>query len=95
MLDDPTNLLLCELIKRRSVTPDDAGCQGLIAERLSAIGFICESMPFGEVSNLWARHGNDGPVLCFAGHTDVVPAGPADAWQTDPFAPTFSALQDY
>ena len=88
MLDDPTNLLLCELIKRRSVTPDDAGCQGLIAERLSAIGFICEPMPFGEVSNLWARHGDDGPVLCFAGHTDVVPPGPADAWQTDPFAPT-------
>lgn len=88
MLDDPTNLLLCELLKRRSVTPDDAGCQDLIAERLSAIGFICESMPFGDVSNLWARRGDGGPVLCFAGHTDVVPTGPADAWQTDPFAAT-------
>ena len=88
MLDDPTNALLCELIKRRSVTPDDAGCQELIAARLSAIGFNCESMPFGEVSNLWARRGNDGPVLCFAGHTDVVPAGPTDAWQSDPFSPT-------
>ncbi|NOX67739.1 MAG: succinyl-diaminopimelate desuccinylase [Gammaproteobacteria bacterium] len=81
-------MLLCELLKRRSVTPDDAGCQQLIAGRLNAIGFSCESMPFGEVSNLWARRGNGGPVLCFAGHTDVVPAGPDGAWQSDPFSPT-------
>lgn len=88
MLDDPTNILLCELLKRRSVTPDDAGCQELIAGRLNAIGFSCESMPFGEVSNLWALRGKGGPVLCFAGHTDVVPPGPDDAWQSDPFSPT-------
>ena len=88
MLDDPTNLLWCWLIKGAAGTPAEAGGQVRLAGRLSAIGVICQSMPFGEVSNLWARHGDDGPVLCVAGHTDVVPPGPADAWQTDPFAPT-------
>ena len=88
MIDDPTNSLLCDLIERRSVTPDDAGCQELIAARLTAAGFNCASMPFGEVSNLWARHGSDGPLFCLAGHTDVVPSGPVDAWQSDPFSPT-------
>ncbi len=67
------------------MTPDDAGCQELLIERLEAAGFICESMPFSDVSNLWARRGSDGPVLCFAGHTDVVPPGAADAWESDPF----------
>jgi len=82
-----TIALLDELIRRPSITPDDAGCQEIIAARLSAIGFKCESMPFGDVSNLWARRGDTGPVLCFAGHTDVVPPGPDGSWQTDPFEP--------
>lgn len=76
-----------ELISRASVTPEDKGCQPLMAERLSALGFSIEDMPFGEVQNFWARRGTDGPVLCFAGHTDVVPAGPLDQWDTEPFTP--------
>jgi len=88
MSNDPTNALLCDLIRRVSVTPNDAGCQELIIERLGAIGFECESMPFGDVSNLWARRGSSGPLLCFAGHTDVVPSGPRDEWGSDPFSPT-------
>ncbi|MBT8132744.1 MAG: succinyl-diaminopimelate desuccinylase, partial [Gammaproteobacteria bacterium] len=79
--------LACELIRRQSVTPDDAGCQLMIADRLDALGFIIEDMPFGGVSNLWARRGNVGPIFCFAGHTDVVPAGPAAAWHSNPFEP--------
>ncbi len=79
--------LLCDLLRRPSVTPEDAGCQQLIADRLQASGFRCEHMPFGDVSNLWARRGETGPVLCFAGHTDVVPAGALQDWQTDPFEP--------
>lgn len=85
---DPTLDLLRALIERRSVTPADGGCQALLARRLERIGFRCESMPFGEVSNLWGRRGDEGPVLCFAGHTDVVPPGPIDQWQSDPFVPT-------
>jgi succinyl-diaminopimelate desuccinylase len=76
-----------ELIRRRSVTPADEGCQALIAARLEASGFICESLPFGDVSNLWARRGCAAPLLCFAGHTDVVPAGRIEDWETDPFTP--------
>ena len=76
-----------ELIRRPSVTPDDAGCQELIADRLDSLGFVIEHLPFGEVSNLWARRGNAGPVLCFAGHTDVVPPGPLEHWASDPFTP--------
>ena len=87
MANHPTIDLLYELIRRPSVTPDDAGCQDIIAERLNALGFVCESMPFGEVSNLWATRGSSGPVLCFAGHTDVVPPGAEDAWDTAPFEP--------
>ncbi len=83
----PSIALLTELIRRPSVTPDDAGCQPILAERLRRLGFECESMPFGEVSNLWARRGADAPVLCFAGHTDVVPPGPEQEWNTDPFEP--------
>ena len=83
----PSIELLCELIRRRSVTPEDAGCQELLAERLEAIGFDCETMVFGDVTNLWARRGSASPVLCFAGHTDVVPPGNGDEWQTDPFEP--------
>lgn len=78
----------CDLIARPSVTPDDAGCQVLIAQRLERAGFICESMRLGDVDNLWATHGNgDGPVLVLLGHTDVVPPGPREAWTSDPFAP--------
>lgn len=73
------------LIQRDSVTPDDKGCQPLLAERLAASGFQAESMRFGEVDNLWLRRGSDAPLLVFAGHTDVVPTGPLDAWQYPPF----------
>lgn len=75
------------LIERPSVTPDDAGCQALLGARLAAAGFTVETLQFGEVTNLWARRGSTRPVLCFAGHTDVVPAGPGDAWQSEPFVP--------
>lgn len=85
--DHPSLALLHELIRRPSVTPDDAGCQKIISERLARIGFDCESMPFGDVTNLWARRGKSGPLLCFAGHTDVVPPGDTDEWCTDPFKP--------
>lgn len=76
-----------ELILRPSVTPDDAGCQALIAERLRRAGFSIESLRFGEVDNLWATHGRGGPVLVLLGHTDVVPPGPVEAWVSDPFVP--------
>src|SRR5690349_21405513 len=77
-----------ELLARRSVTPEDGGCQALLAERLEKSGFKCEPMQFGEVKNLWARRGSAHPVLCFAGHTDVVPTGPLSEWHSDPFIPT-------
>ena len=76
-----------ELIARPSVTPDDAGCQDLIAERLRKAGFAIEHLPFGPVKNLWASHGSGSPVFVFLGHTDVVPTGPVDAWASDPFVP--------
>ena len=77
-----------ELIRRRSVTPEDGGCQAYLADRLEKIGFKCEPMRFGDVSNLWARRGGTRPLVCFAGHTDVVPTGPLSEWHTDPFVPT-------
>jgi succinyl-diaminopimelate desuccinylase len=83
----PVIQLLQELITRPSVTPDDAGCQEILAARLAPMGFECETMQFGDVTNLWARRGNTAPVLCFAGHTDVVPPGPDDEWTSDPFVP--------
>ena len=73
---------------RRSITPDDAGCQELLAARLAPLGFHVEHVRCGNVSNLWARRGKDAPLVCFAGHTDVVPAGPLDGWLSDPFVPT-------
>lgn len=76
-----------ELMLRRSVTPDDAGCQALVAERLRRVGFQCESLRFDQVDNLWATHGSGGPVLVLLGHTDVVPPGPREAWASDPFVP--------
>jgi succinyl-diaminopimelate desuccinylase len=75
------------LIARASITPDDAGCQALVAERLQRAGFQCEQLRFGAVDNLFATHGTSGPVLVLLGHTDVVPAGPLDAWSSDPFVP--------
>lgn len=77
-----------ELISIPSVTPEDKGCQEIIASRLKAIGFTIENLRFGEVDNLWARSGSTGPLLVFAGHTDVVPTGPLEAWSHDPFKPT-------
>lgn len=88
-LNEPVIDLLCDLVRRRSVTPDDAGCQGLLQQRLEPLGFNCETLQFNDVTNLWARRGNAGPVLCFAGHTDVVPPGNEELWDSDPFEPTF------
>ncbi|OBR78571.1 succinyl-diaminopimelate desuccinylase [Xanthomonas arboricola] len=79
--------LTCELIARASVTPDDAGCQVLLAQRLEAAGFACEHLRLGQVDNLWATHGSGAPVLVLLGHTDVVPPGPREAWTSDPFDP--------
>jgi succinyl-diaminopimelate desuccinylase len=76
------------LMRQRSVTPNDAGCQDLIAARLAPLGFICESFAANGVTNLWARRGNARPLVVFAGHTDVVPAGPLDEWHSDPFTPS-------
>ena len=84
-----SNQLLIELINCKSITPKDAGCQDIIKHHLQSVGFICEELNFGEVRNLWATIGdNDGPTLCFAGHTDVVPPGPLKDWNFDPFQAT-------
>ena len=83
--EDATLALVRRMLGRRSVTPDDGGCQALIAERLAACGFVVEAMPSGTVSNLWARRGVEAPLFVFAGHTDVVPTGPVDRWTSDPF----------
>lgn len=79
--------LTCALIACPSVTPADAGCQALMSSRLAACGFRIETLQFGSVTNLWARRGDASPLLCFAGHTDVVPTGPLEEWRSDPFLP--------
>lgn len=85
---DPTLALACELIALPSVTPDDGGCQKLLASRLSALGFEARELVFGQVHNLWLRRGQSAPLVVFAGHTDVVPTGPLEGWDTPPFEPT-------
>ena len=91
-MSDPTTLspavtLTAELIRRPSVSPEDKGCLDVIGERFAKVGFNNERIDFPPVANLWAKHGKGAPVLCFAGHTDVVPTGPREEWQTDPFEP--------
>lgn len=85
---EKTLVLCCELIRRPSVTPEDAGCQALMIEKLRALNFSCTELPFGDVSNFWAERGDQGPLLVFAGHTDVVPTGPVSQWNTPPFEPS-------
>jgi len=88
MSDGAVLALVRELIARPSVTPDDVDCQMLLAQRLEQVGFRCETIARGGVTNLWARRGSAGPLVVFAGHTDVVPPGPRDKWDSDPFVPT-------
>jgi succinyl-diaminopimelate desuccinylase len=86
--DSPTLELTKQLISRQSVTPEDDGCQQLMNDRLAAVGFDIQPLPFEDVDNFWAIRGDSGPILCFAGHTDVVPSGPESSWQSPPFEPT-------
>ena len=87
MSPDPSVALARALIARPSITPEDAGCQPLMIERLEALGFRCQRLRFGDTDNFWAEWGDGGPLLAFAGHTDVVPPGPMSAWDSDPFVP--------
>lgn len=87
-MDSSTLVLTKQLIAKQSVTPMDEGCQVLMIEHLQKIGFEVESLRFGDVDNFWAIRGDTGPILCFAGHTDVVPSGPASSWSQPPFEPT-------
>ena len=87
----PTLELAVDLLARRSITPEDAGCQDVMIKRLEAIGFRVERLRFGEVDNFWAERGGSGPLLAFAGHTDVVPTGPEEQWQQPPFEPVIDA----
>ena len=85
--NDPTIQLALDLISRPSITPEDEGCQALMIERLKKLGFEVENLRFEEVDNFWARKNNNGPLLVFAGHTDVVPTGPVEKWDIHPFKP--------
>jgi succinyl-diaminopimelate desuccinylase len=87
----PTLDLTQDLLRRPSVSPEDHGCLDVIGARLAPLGFRLERLDFGPVANLWARRGTDGPLLCFAGHTDVVPPGPREEWRSDPFEPVIAA----
>lgn len=87
MSDNSTFDLSLQLLRRPSITPDDASCQHLMAERLTKAGFHIEKMRFGDVDNLWARRGTQEPLFCFAGHTDVVPTGDLNKWSSNPFEP--------
>jgi len=87
-VSNTTLALTMALIAKPSVTPEDAGCQNLMAERLAKVGFAIEMLPFHDTLNMWARHGQGKPLFCFAGHTDVVPSGPVEQWHTPPFTPT-------
>lgn len=87
-MQSPTLDLAMALLQRPSITPHDAGCQALMMARLTALGFQVTPLPFGEVQNFWAKRGDSGPLFCFAGHTDVVPAHAEDGWQTEPFTPS-------
>ncbi|MEF1245371.1 M20/M25/M40 family metallo-hydrolase, partial [Vibrio campbellii] len=88
MTDSPVLALAKDLISRQSVTPEDAGCQDVMIERLKALGFEIEVMVFEDTTNFWARRGTEAPLFAFAGHTDVVPAGKLEQWDTHPFEPT-------
>ncbi|OSI19038.1 succinyl-diaminopimelate desuccinylase [Neisseria dumasiana] len=88
MNDTQSLALTKQLIAQPSVTPDDQNCQQILAERLQKIGFTVEEMNFGDTKNIWARRGTASPVVCFAGHTDVVPPGPSEKWDSPPFEPT-------
>ena len=87
-MNTPTLTLAIDLLTRRSNTPEDAGCQELMISRLAPLGFKIERMRFDDVDNFYARRGTSGPLLVFAGHTDVVPTGPLEKWHTPPFEPT-------
>ena len=87
MNNSPTVALAMDLVSRPSVTPFDAGCQEVMIKRLERSGFAVERLKFDDVDNFWAIHGSDGPIFCFAGHTDVVPTGPLDQWTNPPFSP--------